>query len=204
MGIERKEGLGIKDWKDNHPHRITCSPFGLRGAFLLGNTVQIKVDSQLTEHTLVKGKEIDKRASQCQFYIEISKETFEEIVKQIRQKEGKLVPVVSLEEFKKVKEERDGFLKVLRMDNKRGLKLEKDRHTSKVKLIDKAIELGLVEKEMYQGTEMLVGTLKGNTNEMVDTEWGELQDWVNRQRVINLKLGKDLLSKAMKKAKGEK
>ncbi len=90
----------------------------------------------------------------------------------------------------KIKEERDDYLKVLRMDNKRGLKLEKQRHTTKIKLIDRAIKFGLVERVEYQGIENLI---HGSDKDFVTDEWDELQDWVNRQRIINLKLGKDFI-----------
>ncbi|GAH03861.1 unnamed protein product, partial [marine sediment metagenome] len=100
------------------------------------------------------------------------------------------------EEFEKIKEERDDFLKVLQAGNIRDLKSAKKVKSKKCRrLIDLAKELGLIEisgENIYQ---------KGEKHDDVTNEWNELDIFIDKPNVkhVHVKIGKDEL---MKKIKG--
>jgi len=72
-------------------------------------------------------------------------------------------------------------------------KIPKSRRLKdKIEVIERAEELGLVRKEKYIGFDFLIDAHE----EDVRDEWEELEDWVNEQRNIRIKLD---ISKIVKK-----
>ena len=87
-------------------------------------------------------------------------------------------------QFEKIKEERNDFLKILRMDNKKELRME--RKSKKINLIDNAIKLGLIRKGETKYTE---GMLIDRNEQDVTSEWNQLEYFVNQHRKITVKIG---------------
>lgn len=121
-----------------------------------------------------------------QFYIGFDKDEVEVLQKHFNR------------EFDKIKEERDDFLKVLQAGNTRALRNEKKVKSKKVRrLIDYAIELGLIEKS----GEFIIQNKEKHDD--VTNEWNELDIFIDKPKVehTHVHIGKDELLKNLKKKK---
>ena len=94
---------------------------------------------------------------------------------------------IDREEFDKVKEERDDFLKVLQIGNTRDLKNAKKIKSKgyKTRLIDYAEELGLIEKSK----DSIIQKKEKHGN--VTSEWEELEVWIDKPKHLHVHIGED-------------